>query len=75
MRSYSMSQHTLCHRRRCYSILLPSYLLHDLHHIFIIQHMVLSDALRSVLGTNPPHQRVLELVDERFVNSVTKVGD
>jgi hypothetical protein len=42
--------------------------LHDLHHVFILQHVLLADALRSVLDRGAPHERVVEVSLEVAVN-------
>mmetsp|Transcript_18055 Transcript_18055/g.33350 ORF Transcript_18055/g.33350 Transcript_18055/m.33350 type:complete len:223 (+) Transcript_18055:223-891(+) len=50
-------------------------LLHNLHHVFILENVRNSDPLRLVLCTCPPHQSVLELISERSMDSITKVAN
>ena len=47
--------------------------LHNLHHVLVLQHVLLPDPLRPVLGRRAPDQRVLELLEQSAMDPVAKV--
>ena len=48
-------------------------LLDNLHNVLVVEDVVLADLLRLVLDRGPPHQGVLELLEDGLVNLVAKV--
>ena len=47
----------------------------DLDHVLVLQHVLLPDPLRPVLGRRAPDQRVLELLQQAAVDPVAEVLD
>lgn len=56
-----------------YPLVPPAKYSHDLHDVLVLEKMFLPDLLRRVLDTASPNQRVLELLQESFVDRVAKV--
>mmetsp|Transcript_13962 Transcript_13962/g.40480 ORF Transcript_13962/g.40480 Transcript_13962/m.40480 type:complete len:301 (+) Transcript_13962:576-1478(+) len=50
-------------------------LLHNLHNVFVHQHVVLANALRPVFCALAPHHGVLELLDKVLVDFIAEVLD
>mmetsp|Transcript_17299 Transcript_17299/g.45121 ORF Transcript_17299/g.45121 Transcript_17299/m.45121 type:complete len:290 (-) Transcript_17299:301-1170(-) len=52
-----------------------SDLLHDLDHVFVVQHMILANLLGRVLDRGAPHQCVLEVAHDGLVQRIAEVFD
>ena len=47
--------------------------LDNLHHVLVMQHVLLAHPLRLVLHGGPPHQGVLQVLQDAPMNLVTKI--
>ena len=47
--------------------------LDNLHHVLVMKHVLLAHPLRLVLHGGPPHQRVLQVLQDAPVNLVAEV--
>ena len=51
---------------------MQSVLLDELHDVLVVEHVSLADDARVVLDARAPHERVLELAQQRAVDAVAE---